>query len=138
MSKLKRISSYLLYGIIAVSLVIFVLYFIGTITEGTMLVWSYILVAVSALTSVLFPLAFLIMNPKKAKSALLGIVALLLIIGIAYVTADSTIPKFVGSEAFNITEGLSKNIGMAFSSIYILFAVAVAVILYSEISKYFK
>lgn len=134
----SKLSSYLLYALMTLSVLIIVLYGFDSIEEGTMLVWTYILFAIASISAILFPIAYFIANPKKAKNALIGIGAFVVIGLLSYLLADSTIPTFIGSETFNITESLSKNIGTGLWATYLLAGLTLGAILYSEIIKYFK
>ncbi|HBF87010.1 MAG TPA: hypothetical protein DDX39_00100 [Bacteroidales bacterium] len=120
------------------SVLVFVLYGFDVIDEGSMLIWSYILIFIAAATSILFPIGYFIANPKKAKTALIGIGAFVILGGIAYVMAEDTIPTFLGAEAFEIDHSSSKNISTSLITTYLLSAVTLGVILYAEIAKYFK
>lgn len=135
---LSKLTSYLLYGLMILSVVIFATYIFGVIDEGVFLGISYIFFGIAAVSSVLFPIIYLVLNPKKAKSSLVGVVAIGLVFLISYLLADSTIPKFIGSDAFNISESLAKMVDTSIISLYILATITIVAIIYSEVSKMFK
>ena len=104
----------------------------------TMIYWSYGLFFVAALGAVLFPIFTLASDIKKAKSTIIGVVALAVIIGLAYVLASGDIPTFHNFEKFNITQSISKNVGTGLFAAYLLGGIAIIGILFSGISKSFK
>lgn len=135
---LTKLTSYLLYGLMLISVIVLVLYFFGTIDEGVFLGTAYVFFGIAGVSAILFPIIYLIFNPKKAKGSLVGVGALLVILLIAYLLADGTIPEFYGSDKFNITEGLAKMVDTSIISLYLLAGITIAAIIYSEISKMFK
>ena len=103
-----------------------------------MIYWSYILFMISTLAAILFPIISLVSDIKKAKNTLIGILALAVVIGIAYVLASDALPSFHNAEKFNITQSISKNIGTALYTTYLLGGIAIAGILFTAVSKSFK
>jgi hypothetical protein len=138
MLSLSKISKIILYSLMSISVLFILLYGFGSIDEGMFLIWAYILVAIASVSAILFPVAYFIMNPSKAKTTMMGLGGFAIIAGISYLLSSSEIPTFLGSEEFNITESLSKNIGMGLIATYILSLLTIGAIIYSEISKYFK
>lgn len=135
---LSRITSFLLYGLMIISVAIFAMYIFGVIDEGVFLGIAYVFFGIAAISSVLFPVLFLILNPKKAKNSLIGLVAVGLVFGISYALADNTIPTFIGSDKFNISESLAKMVDTSIISLYLLAGITVVAIIYTEVSKMFK
>lgn len=122
----------------AISVIVFLLYLIGSVDEGIFLGWAYFLFILCAITAVVFPIIFLATNIKKAKGAIIGVVGLLVVLGLSYVLADSTIPTFMGSEDFHISETVSKNVGVGLWAMYILGGITVLSLIFSPILKLFK
>lgn len=92
---------------------------------------------IAALAAIVFSILNLFKDMKKAKNALIGIVALILVFGISYAVssgADYTQYK----EDFNVTEGLSRMVSTGLTAFFIFFLGAVASILVAEVSKAFK
>lgn len=94
----------------------------------------YILFAVAALAAVVFPVLQLIQNPKNAKGALIGIGALVVVLGISYLLASDVNP----TKMEDVTAETAKRVGTGLYAFYILGIVAVAATVYSEVSKLFK
>ena len=135
---LSKLTSYLLYGLMIISVAIFAAYMFSAIDEGVFLGTSYLFFGIAAVSAVLFPVLFLILNPKKAKSSLVGIGSIGLVLLISYLLADSTIPEFIGSDKFNITESLAKMVDTSMISLYVLSGITIIAIIYTEVSKMFK
>ncbi|OFX55498.1 MAG: hypothetical protein A2046_10110 [Bacteroidetes bacterium GWA2_30_7] len=110
----------------------------ATIDEGPYLGWMYFLLGIAVASVLIFPAIFFITNPKGAKGALVGLVALVVIGGISYLLADSTIPKFIGSELIEITESTSKMVDTGLFGLYILSVLTALSIVYIEVAKMFK
>lgn len=62
----------------------------GASRTGVMIVWGYILLALACLLAILFPLIEAIQNPKKLLRVLGLLIAMGLLITVAYLFADST------------------------------------------------
>ena len=142
-----------MYVLLGVSLIMIVAFYFGgtesiTFASGkeysfpsftdNMIYWSYGLFFVATLGALVFPIVNLASDFKKAKNTIIGILALVVIVGLAYVLASEVIPSFHGAEKFNITESISKNVGTGLFATYLLGGLAIIGILYSEISKSFK
>ncbi|MCF8461936.1 MAG: hypothetical protein K9G46_14540 [Flavobacteriales bacterium] len=93
----------------------------------------YILLAVAVLAAVVFPIIQLIQNPKGAKGALVGLGALVLVLGISYALSSDVVPADLA-----ITPAGAKQVDTGLYAFYILSAVAVIALVYSEVAKLFK
>lgn len=94
----------------------------------------YILFAVAALAAVVFPVLQLVQNPKNAKGALVGIGALVVVLGISYVLASDVNPTKIE----DLSAETVKRVGTGLYAFYILAAVAIVATVYSEVSKLLK
>lgn len=99
------------------------------------LITVYIIFAIATLSALVFPAIQLFQDLKKALTALIGIVALVVIYLLCYVMASSeplTVgDKFVSAETMKFVEA---NIYLA----YAMFGVSVLAIVYASVSRYFK
>ena len=93
----------------------------------------YILLAVATLAAVVFPIIQFAQNPKNAKGALIGVAALIVVVGIAYVLASDNNPSNM-----EITASGAKQVGTGLYAFYFLSAVAIISVVYSEVAKFFK
>ncbi len=152
-TKIGKLIQMLMYVLLGVSLIMIVAFYFGgtesiTFASGkeyaypsftdTMIYWSYGLFFIATLGAVLFPIFALATDIKKAKSTIIGIGALFVIIGLAYVLASDAIPTFHNYEKFNITESISKNVGTGLFATYLLGGIAIIGILFSGVSKSIK
>jgi len=97
---------------------------------------AYLLIAVAALTALVFPLMYVARHPKEGKDILIGVGALLALFVVSYIIAGDTIlPKYAN---YGVGSGESKLIGAGLISFYILIVAAIVTAIYAEISKLFK
>jgi len=99
---------------------------------------TYLMIAGAAIAAIAFPVIFLAKNPAKAKSALMGIGALLVITIVSYIIASGEVMNFPGAEKFGMTEASTKRVGMGLIVFYILSFGAIGAVLYAELGKLFK
>ncbi len=97
---------------------------------------TYLLLFAAVLGAIVFPIINLAGNPKKAKTALMGIGAVAVVFLISYVASSSEVlPSY---EKYGITSGVSKVIGATLVMTYILGAAAIVSAIAGEIYKAFK
>ena len=68
----NKLFNYILIGLLGLSAVLCVLFFAGVVSEGLIITWCYVLLAIAALAAIVFPLIAMAKNPASAKSALFG------------------------------------------------------------------
>ncbi len=133
---LSKILNIVLYALMGVSALLGVLFYAEVIDSELLIYWCYALFGLGTLAAVVFPIMHMIQNPKGAKSALIGVVALLVVFGISYALAgDEMTAKYAnfisGPEA-------SKRVSMGLIAFYILAIGAIGVTVFSGVSKLFK
>lgn len=127
---------FLLYGLLGLSVLLSLLFYIGIVGETLLLNWAYCLIFISTLTAVVFPIVYLVKNPKNAKGALMALVALAVVAGISYFLAsDEVLLKY---EKYGVNELTSRNVGMGIISTYILGILSFGLIIYFGIVRMFK
>lgn len=94
---------------------------------------TYFLVISALILALGFAVWFLTKNIKKSKTTLIGALVLVVIFIIAYLISSGEV-----YEKFQIGEGLSKVIGGALISLYIMFFGTIIIAIYTEIAKLFK
>jgi len=148
---LSRISTYVLYALMAISVVLIILFFFGGYVEGTKgtnfaepihtniaLIWAFVLFMITLITALVFPLAFLIMNPKQAIRFLIGLGVVAVVIFIAYQLGSDELLNLIN---YNGPDNVPKTLKMVDTGLfvtYFLALIAVVSILYNEVSKMFK
>ncbi|QNR25485.1 hypothetical protein [Croceimicrobium hydrocarbonivorans] len=98
---------------------------------------TYVLIGVCVIGILGFSVLNIAKNPGGAKSALVGIVGLIVIFGLTYALSDGTDATTTYAK-LDITEGTSSRIGMGLGTFYVLTAAAIVAILYSEVSRLFS
>ncbi len=146
-----KISQYILWGLMAISLVLVGIFFFGGFVEGTegtstaepiitevILRWAYILLIITLAIAVVFQLAFMVSNTKALKSTgiVLGIAAVLILI--SYFIADDTVLNLIQYTGPDNVPGTLKTVGTSLIFTYILGVLAIVAILYSAIANLFK
>lgn len=146
---ISRFINVLLGVFMAITFVFIILFYTGgVVNEGTnqehpviteaFIVWAYILLAITICLTLGFSVYNMITNPKGAKKSLIGIVGAGVVILIAYLLANDTplyLPHYTGKD--NVPTTL-KLVDTGLFASYILAAVAIVSILYSEVTKTFK
>lgn len=98
---------------------------------------AYIAFFICVAAAVIFPIIFMVSNPKSGINALIGIVVVAVICLLSWGISSSDIVGDV-YEKFAITPSSSKLIGGSLIATYIFGAMAVVAAIYSEVSKMFK
>ncbi len=106
------------------------------VTE-TILLWAGILVGLAAFSAIIFPTVRMIMNPKNAKKTLIGLVAIAVIVFVAWQFASDEVLQLATEHPDNVPNVL-KMAGAQLGTMYILLAIAVLSIFYTEIRNLFK
>ncbi len=124
-------------ALLGVSALLSILFMAGAVSEGLLINYCYLLMGVAAVAAVVFSILNMVKDPKKAKNALIGIVALLIICGIGYAMGGS-------EEHFDIDGKLLADAATSQKSeggliaFYILAVLAIGTIVFAEVSKMFK
>lgn len=100
------------------------------------LYFAYTLLIVAVVSAVVLPLIKAVQSPGELIRSLYGVVALLVIFGIAYAISDSSVRTTWA--VMGVGEGLSKMIGAGLITFYIVFVTAFIGLIVSEIRKAFK
>jgi len=152
---LLKIGQWFYYLLMAVSVVLVVLFYINNRNVNTndpfskqitdmgpvlnfYIVWSYILVGIAVVFSVVFPIFRMISNPKSGIKTLASIVIIAAVFFIAYQLGSGTIldlPAYKGPD--NIPSRL-KLTDMAIFTMYVLLAGALVAMLFSSLRRLFK
>lgn len=97
---------------------------------------GYFLVAVAAISAVVLPLIKAAGNPRSLLTMGAGILGLVIIFLIGYALADSNVlPNYA---RYEIDSSGSKVIGGALITMYLLIALAILSIAFTEVSKLFR
>jgi hypothetical protein len=97
---------------------------------------SYILLFVSVIGALVFPIIKLLDQPKVLIRTGIGIGVMLGIFLLSWIFSGDEVTKLY--ENFNVDATLSKRIGGTIIMMYILFFATIALAIYSEIVKFIK
>ena len=103
------------------------------------LMWAYILILITLIASVAFPLIAVISNPKALIRLLVVLAGGAVLVVIAYLIAKDTPIDIIGyTKTANSDPATLKMIDTVLFVTYMLFGIALASILYAIISRAFK
>ncbi len=143
MSKILRI---VLIVLLAISALLTIMFYGGgedisgdPVYTNIFILWAYVLTGISVGLAVIFPVIQMITNPKNAKKGLLGIVALAVFVAIAYGVSSSEALGITNPDLMQFdVPSILKYAGTMINSIYILAALAILSMIYTEVAKIFK
>ncbi len=124
------------YVLMAVSVVVILIGAVFSENVDLMLRWSYIILGLAVALVILLPLYNLAQNPKAAMRSLIGLVAILVLIGVAYALGDST-PVVTPSNIYDSATELKVTDAGLYTT-YVALLLAIAVIVYGEIRNVLK
>ena len=133
-SKILRI---FLGVLLAISALMAILFYVDVVSDDVLIYWGYFLVIFTAVITILFPLAFLILNPKNSIKIFIALGLMVVLAIIAYSLADVGLTE-LKIEKLDTSAGTAKYVGAGLIFTYILAGLAVLSIIYASISKLFK
>ena len=133
-SKILRI---FLGVLLAISALLAILFFVDVITDDILIYWGYFLLILTAAITIIFPIVFLIMNPKNSIKIFIAL-GLMVIIAIISFSLSQVSFTDLQLEKLGTTAATSKNVGAGLIFTYILAGLTVISIIYASISKIFK
>lgn len=126
---MQKISTYILYGLMAVSAITFVMSFGGN--HDPMLYLSYVLTIGALGLWVVASILSTVTNTAKLKSSALSFGSMVVVFGVSYALASDTIMP----EYQNVSPMVSKLSDAGLIAMYILFVGAIGSILLSGVIK---
>jgi len=104
------------------------------------LILTYIMIGVAVIACTLSPILQMKNHPKKIKNMFFPLLAFVIIIGISFfIASDEVLANYTNTNGLLISSGLSKIVGGALISFYILSIIAIGSVIYSEfLYKIFK
>lgn len=134
---IANITRWVLYLLLAFSVIPGVLFFAGLISTEMFINAAYIMLFVGVSVMVISPLYGFITNPQNIIKMLISIVMLVVIIVVAYALAGNNLTEY-RLEELKTTAETSRLVGMGLFATYIAFGLTVVAILYSSVIKLFK
>jgi hypothetical protein len=102
-----------------------------------MLYVSYVLIGIAVVGSIILPLIKSLDDPASLVKSALGVVGIVAVFLIAYMLSGSEVSADV-AQRYGTTESTSKLVGASLISMYLMGAIAIGSILFSEVAKLFK
>ena len=133
---LSKKAQYILVGLLGLSVLLTILFYLEVVGAAVMLNWGYVLLGLAAIAALVFPIIILAQDPKKAKGALFSILGLIVVFGLSYVLASDAV--LVSYEAYGVDAGTSQSVGMGLIGTYILLALSGGGIICFGIMSMFK
>jgi hypothetical protein len=103
------------------------------------LMWAYILILITLIAAIVFPLVAVISNPKALIRLLIVLAGFAVLVVVSYLFASDTAMEIIGYDGTGNTDpGTLKMVDTVLFVTYMLFGLALGSILYAIISKAFK
>jgi hypothetical protein len=103
------------------------------------LMWAYILILITLIAAIVFPLIAVISNPKALIRLLIVLAGFAVLVVVSYLLASDTAMEIIGYEGTGNTDpGTLKMVDTVLFVTYMLFGLALGSILYAITSKAFK
>jgi len=114
---------------------------VGTSLQGSVLdpffITSYIALIIGIVLALAFPVAYIIMNPKKAMKALIVLAGLVVVLLISFLLSPNTYTA-TELDIKGITASTARWVGTGLVFTYIVGVLAILSAIYSGLSKIFK
>ena len=137
MSDNNKLFSIILAALLGLSALLSILFAFDVVSEGLLITWCYVLIGIAVVATLGFSLLGMATNPKKAKSALIGVGVLVVICAVAYFMSSNEVHSNIDGDIL-ADAGTSKLSEGGLIAFYILAVVAIGSIVFAEVSKMFK
>ena len=149
MFKKLKFSSWIMLILFALAVVFSLIFYLGNVQPGTagtpveepvvtdeFLIMAYVYFGIALFTVILFSLYQLLQEPKAGRNLLIGIGVFIVIAGISYLSASGKpVPDFNNPSN---TSGTVKGVDTGLIAAYIFGGLAIAGVIYTEISGMLK
>ena len=133
-SKILRI---FLGALLAISALLAILFYVDVLSDDILIYWGYFLLILTAAITIIFPIVFLILNPKNSIKIFIALGLMVVIAIISYSLSQVSFTEFQ-LEKLETTATTSRYVGAGLIFTYILASLAVLSIIYASISRIFK
>ena len=134
---IANITKWILYLLLALSVIPGVLFYTGMLDTELFINWAKILLIVAVIVMVLSPIYGFITNPQNIVKMLISIAVMVVVVGLAYMLAGNSFTDYK-LEELGTTADTSKLVGMGLYATYIAFGLTVVAIFYASVIKIFK
>ena len=133
---ISKKAKYILWVLGGACVLFTVLYYVEVVDEDFMLSFAYILLGITGITAIVFPIVILAQDPKQAKGTVVALVGLLIVFGLGYVFATDAL--VLTYEKYDVNAFTSKGVGMGLIGTYILMALSFGGIVFFGIMSLIK
>jgi hypothetical protein len=103
------------------------------------IIWGYILLIIAAITAVIFPIVYVIIQPANLLRSLLILIGVAALLGVSYLLSSGETLEIIGyTGTDNSNPSVLKIIDTGLIFNYFILGLALLSIVYAEIAKYFK
>ncbi len=134
---IANITKWILYLLLLLSVIPGILFYTGVLDTEVFINLAKVMLIVAAAVMVVSPIYGFIVNPKNIVVMLVSIVAMVIIVGLAYAFAGNEFSAY-RLEELDATAQTSKLVGMGLYATYITFGITIIALLYSSVAKLFK
>jgi NADH:ubiquinone oxidoreductase subunit 6 (subunit J) len=134
--KIFKYIQWLLYGLMVISALFGLLFYLNPSSPDLLMYWGYVLFIFAAGTTLALSIYQMIKNPKGSKKAVIYIVVLIAFGIISYVLSKNNYSQ-ADLEKYKITANSVKLVGAGLIMTYIISIIAIGVLIYSSVSRFF-
>jgi uncharacterized membrane protein len=132
-----KIIQWLLYGLMAISALLGILFYINPSNPDVLIYWGYALFIVAAVITLGLSLLNMIRNPKGSMKVLIIVAVMVVIAIISYAMSKNTLSP-TDLEKYKISASSVRMVGAGLYMTYVITIVAIGVFIYTSISKFIK
>lgn len=135
--KIADITRWILYLLLALSVIPGVLFYLGVLDTDFFLNWGKILLILGVIIMLLSPVYGFITNPQNIVKLLISVGLFALIVILSYSMADVSFSDYK-LEVLKTDAETSRLVGMGLYTTYIAFGLTIVAALYASVVKLFK
>lgn len=132
-----KLVQWLLYGLMAISALLTIIFYISPSNPDVILYWGYILFIISVAVLLVISVIGILKNPKGSVKVLIILVGMIVVGFIAYSASKNTLTP-LQLEKYGISASTVKWVGAGLILTYLMMVAAIGVFIYTAIYKFFK
>jgi NADH:ubiquinone oxidoreductase subunit 6 (subunit J) len=132
-----KIIQWLLYGLMAISALFGLLFYMNPSNPDILIYWGYVLVILATALALGLTLFEMIKNPKGSMKILVIAVAMIVLAIISYAMSKNTLSP-TELEKYKISANSVRMVGAGLYMTYFIGVIAVGTFLYTSISRFLK
>jgi hypothetical protein len=132
-----KLVQWLLYGLMAISALLTIIFYINPSNPNVILFWGYILFIISVAILLGISILNILKNPKGSFKVLIIIAGMIVIGLVAYAVSKNTLDA-TQMEKYSVTASTVKWVSAGLILTYMMMGIAVCVFIYTALYKFFK